>query len=975
MASMVLSKQGRFLAVELRPPVPFNAPSPERFCSSINSITRTFSCDLWLDDGEIKVGVAANGHNAIGELYAHAYEGLGIAQAPTVPGSIVKASRTDFAAGAFITPTSHFATLPSYNAREDMLTAILIRLRSLNATIWIQTLVEPIKGPSINLKGKLYLHSLRLKMEGFRVRDETPSRAFQAIANGAEQKMLRRLFRVSLRAVAFSSSRRDAEEAIRSIGSVFEAIRGPEGPMTWQWEDPQTIIEHMVKRKHVRPFFLASPELCSLIRLPSPLSITGMNVKRFGLRLQPARPALESPFISLGTYIADEKSFRLPLSDFLAHTLLLGATGFGKSTLLVNLIHALQAAGSYQRKNLPTNLLDAADFQGIGSKLENPSEAFVVIVIDLEGELGHRLLRTSRHLPMSYYHLYEAPFTYNPLEVSDYADAEERDTKVTLQAGNIAASIGETTGLSERWSPRMLAVLRKCLTALMRSKDAATLSELRQLLYALPDERRLNDLISRLGLDEDLRAGLREYSAMWQRISETIFGLQYRLDVFLDSLLMRRTFSSPRSTLDFKKMLLPGTVSILNLGGLDIPLNFRQALASMLVWRVWLAILDRSKVVEEARRWPVIVVADEFQLMASLPLLSQILAEMRKNAMFLYFANQNLPQLHDPLISSLLTNTGLQFFFNLNGEDARRVAQNMDPTLADEIVQTLVGLTKFQAMIRVKGEREYVAPYLIRCDPPAEDARTEQQIQEALKVIKAERLRMIGETVQAEKPPWTSLVSLPPPPPPSLFRIILAVWELQAQKGPPTLTGLSESSLAYVPKNKYSLSNLIESALNGGYIKHVPVLGRDAYQVTEKAEAILFPGVDATSTARAGLDKHRSLILESQWNQARSGCFPIRIDETSPSSLPDAIIIPPHPFQDSWDYERASALEAETYPEKHPDRVRWHIVNDLRNLCFHRVIFAVENEEKKVAIEDAITQLDTSLKSRVEIRIIKQGAG
>ena len=115
----------------------------------------------------------------------------------------------------------------------------------------------------------------------------------------------------------------------------------------------------------------------------------------------------------------------------------------------------------------------------------------------------------------------------------------------------------------------------------------------------------------------------------------------------------------------------------------------------------------------------------------------------------------------------------------------------------------------------------------------------------------------------------------------------------------------------------------------------------------------------------------RALILESQWDYARGGCFPIRIDESSPRPVPDAIIISPHPFQDSWDCERASALEAEAYPEKHPDRVRWHVINDLRNLRFHKTIFAVESEKKKAAVEDAIAQLDTSLKSRVEIRIIK----
>ena len=151
-------------------------------------------------------------------------------------------------------------------------------------------------------------------------------------------------------------------------------------------------------------------------------------------------------------------------------------------------------------------------------------------------------------------------------------------------------------------------------------------------------------------------------------------------------------------------------------------------------------------------------------------------------------------------------------------------------------------------------------------------------------------------------------------------------------------------------------------------------LCRETYQITEKAEAALFASADATAAAKAGLDAHRSLVLEALWTYARKGYYPIRIDESSPQPGPDGIILPPHPFKNSWDCERAQAVEAETYPEKHPDRVRWHVTNDLKNLGFHSVIFIVDSEEKKSAIQKATEQLEQSLKSRTEIRILKSRA-
>lgn len=917
------------------------------------------------ENGRLKVAINSEHADAIASLLTTAYPGLGLRNADTFSRWVKSSSENNYAAAVTVTSPAQLACLREYKEKAGVLEPILMGARPLKANVWIQFLIEPNEA---GWRTKLYKRSLSAAMKN------SISTEDQILLSQIQEKMKRRLFRVSLRALVFARDQAKAETVANFLGSAF-ASNEPQDSLKWERENPQTVLESMIQRKHLHPMILSSPELSPLILLPSPATLPGMNVHRHGLSIHPLPPKTrDATGLVLGHLIPDGGPLCLPLKAFLAHSVLLGCTGFGKSTLLLHIMHALHLSGWSQREKLPTDSLNAADLRDISLRLPRPEEAFALIVLDVEGELSHRLLRTSGDFGVTYYQPYDAPFTYNPLELHHYANPEDRDSKVSLQAGNVASSIGELTGLSERWSPRMLAILRKCLTALMLSKDNATLSELAQLLDALADQRRLDDVMKRLSLRGDVADSLRQYCDLWPRISESVFGLKYRLDVFLDSRMMRRTFSSPRSTFNFSTMILPGNLTILNLGGLDIPSNFRQALASMLLWRIWLTVLDRAKIVKEDRRWPVIVVADEFQLIASISLLSQILAEMRKNAMFIHLANQNITQLTDPLVASLLTNAALQIYLNLSGEDARRVANNMDPVLADEIMQTLVSLPKFQALIRMKSEDEYVAPYVIKCLPPPRDTHTDTEVQDALDAIREERLKVIDEMTVVEQPPWMRIFPLAEPPPASIFRIVLAVSELQAMKGAATLTGLSNSALPYIPKNKYTLSPLLEKASNNGYLRHVPFQGRETYQITEKAEAALFASADATAAAKAGLDAHRSLILEALWTYARKGYYPIRIDESNPQPGPDGIILPPHPFKNSWDYERAQALEAETYPEKHPDRVRWHVTNDLKNLSFHSVIFIVDSEEKKSAAQKATEQLEESLKSRTEIRILKSRA-
>jgi hypothetical protein len=78
---------------------------------------------------------------------------------------------------------------------------------------------------------------------------------------------------------------------------------------------------------------------------------------------------------------------------------------------------------------------------------------------------------------------------------------------------------------------------------------------------------------------------------------------------------------------------------------------------------------------------------------------------------------------------------------------------------------------------------------------------------------------------------------------------------------------------------------------------------------------------------------------------------------------PDSILLKPSDHEDAWDPWTATALEAEVWPEKHPPRVAWHVLNDLDNLEFARVLFAVSDDAKrdsllKILGENCYSHLD-----------------
>lgn len=146
-----------------------------------------------------------------------------------------------------------------------------------------------------------------------------------------------------------------------------------------------------------------------------------------------------------------------------------------------------------------------------------------------------------------------------------------------------------------------------------------------------------------------------------------------KLNVFTHSSVLRPIIGQARSTLDFRGMLSKRGIFLANLSKGMIGHAEARLLGMLLLGRIFAAGMERS-VLPAHRRTPFSVFVDETQNFLT-PTLASMLAEARKFGLRLTLANQNLAQLagqgRNDLLQALLGNVGNLAAFRLGPVDAR----------------------------------------------------------------------------------------------------------------------------------------------------------------------------------------------------------------------------------------------------------------------------------------------------------------
>lgn len=463
------------------------------------------------------------------------------------------------------------------------------------------------------------------------------------------------------------------------IAQVLGALRSAEssGVAIRARSDKPKRLERPERRPWSWHLSLNVEELLSLSSWPLGKT-SGLPVRRVGSRALPPPVSVPSSgrIIGRSTWPAADRNIALSTSGSLQHLHVMGPTGVGKSTLLLNLITQDLVAG-----------------RGL-------------VVIDPKGDL---IMNVLERVPADRVNdivlldpTDECPAGINPLSAEGGRSPElVADQLLSVFHGLYAAY----------WGPRTQDILHASLLTLARVPGMSLVAL--PLLLTDPAFRRrtIGGVSDPLGLSA-FWAGFEAWSDAER--TAAIAPVLNKLRPFILRTNLRHVVGQTRPRFDVRQVFTERKVLLVALSKGQLGAEAAGLLGSLVVAEVWQAAMERSGIAPE-KRHPVFVFIDEFQDYLHLPTdLADALAQARSYGVGLTLAHQHLHQLAPSVRSAVLANARSRVCFQLPHDDARTVAAGSS-LLAPEDFQSL---DRFAAYAQVVAEGAVQPWCSMRTEPP-----------------------------------------------------------------------------------------------------------------------------------------------------------------------------------------------------------------------------------------------------------------
>jgi hypothetical protein len=465
------------------------------------------------------------------------------------------------------------------------------------------------------------------------------------------EKISKPLYAVSVRLAAQSPSGERCGEILRNIGGALSQFSDPTGNEFIPLDDESCpIVEHILdvlsRRSHRSGMILNSEELACLAHLPS-VSVRSDKLERAGERTKtvPSVAVVGGLVLGENIHAGVTTTVSVTQSQRLRHTYVLGASGTGKSTFLLNCI-----------------LQDIKNGEGIG-------------VLDPHGDLIDRIVESIPDDRINDVVLVdpsdeEYPIGFNIL--SAHSDLERN-----LLSSDLVSVFRR---LSTSWGDQMSSVLGNAVLAFLESNRGGTLIELRRFL-----------------VDSDFRKGFLETVTdpdivyYWQREYPLLSGkpqapLLTRLDTFLRPKLIRRMVGQKENKIDFRSIMDGSKIFLAKLSQGAIGEENSYLLGTLLVAKFHQMAIARQDV-KETNRKPFYLYIDEFQDFIT-PSTASILSGARKYGLGLVLAHQDLRQLWSEdtqLANAVIANPCTRICFRLGDFDAEKLQDGFSYFTASDL--------------------------------------------------------------------------------------------------------------------------------------------------------------------------------------------------------------------------------------------------------------------------------------------------
>lgn len=460
------------------------------------------------------------------------------------------------------------------------------------------------------------------------------------LAREAALKSRSPLYAVVLRLVACAEESERAWAMLAPMMVALNCLARPGGnhlvPLAMDDYPPEAQEEDILMRQsHRWGMLLSQDELLSLVRLPDDGALSRKLRQDAGnTRAFPGSSA-SGLFLGWNDHAGRRSEVFLTPEQRVRHLHVIGGTGTGKTTFLMNLIRQ--------------------DMEG--------GEGFALL--DPHGDLADELLsRVPAH-------------RIDDVVLIDAGDEEfsvgfniltaRSDYEKTLLASDLVSVFQR---LSTSWGDQMTVVLRNAILAFLEHPEGGTLADVQRFLLE-PDYR--NAVLDQVN-DADVvyywRKGFPQLGG-----SKSIGPVLTRLQTFLSPKPIRHMVGQKTGRLDIQAIMDSGKILLAKLPRGLMGAENSYLLGSLLAARIQQAAMSRQRMPEGERRLFTLYV-DEFQNFVT-PSMAEILSGGRKYRLSLVLAHQELAQIsrNDAVGSAVLANAGTRVVFRVGDSDARELAK------------------------------------------------------------------------------------------------------------------------------------------------------------------------------------------------------------------------------------------------------------------------------------------------------------
>jgi hypothetical protein len=455
----------------------------------------------------------------------------------------------------------------------------------------------------------------------------------------AEEKISAPFFGVVIRVIGLNATgvislaQRLSQAMMQITNSPFNELI----PLSGDGYSPDAYYEDVILRQsHRLGMLLNSRELATLVHFPS-ISVVSRKLARDTRKTKEAPEIFMGHQLLLGTNLhqGEEKDITISSEQRLKHMHVIGATGTGKSTLL-----------------LTTIIQDIANGEGIA-------------VIDPHGDLIEGILpwiKTERHKDVILVDPADTDFPVGFNILTAHSEIEK-----DILSSDLVAVFKR---LSTSWGDQMNSIFANAILAFLESDQGGTLIDLRRFLI----EKSFRDQFLKTVRDPSIVYYWNKEFPILK--SSSIGPILTRLDSFLRPKLIRNMVAQNKS-LDFEEILDTKKILLIKLSQGLIGAENSYLLGTFMVSKFQQAAMARQAKAKRERSNFYLYI-DEFQNFIT-PSMSAILSGARKYHLGLILAHQDMQQLtknDTELASSVIANAGTRICFRIGDTDAKKFEGN-----------------------------------------------------------------------------------------------------------------------------------------------------------------------------------------------------------------------------------------------------------------------------------------------------------